>query len=33
MGVASVDFGFAGATVDQMLEEMKRFAGQVMAKL
>jgi probable F420-dependent oxidoreductase len=32
LGVASVDFGFAGATADAMLEEMKRFAGTVMAK-
>ncbi len=33
LGVASVDFGFGGATADAMLEEMKRFAGAVTAKL
>jgi alkanesulfonate monooxygenase SsuD/methylene tetrahydromethanopterin reductase-like flavin-dependent oxidoreductase (luciferase family) len=30
MGVASLDFGFAGATVDAMLKEMERFRKEVL---
>jgi hypothetical protein len=33
VGVSAIDLSFAGATAAAMLEEMKRFAGEVMAKV
>lgn len=33
LGVSAIDLSFGGATVAEMLEEMKRFRGEVMAKL
>jgi probable F420-dependent oxidoreductase len=33
LGVSAVDLSFGGATVTEMLAEMKRFAGEVMAKV
>ncbi|SKA35765.1 probable F420-dependent oxidoreductase, Rv2161c family [Enhydrobacter aerosaccus] len=33
IGVTAIDLSFGGATVADMLEEMKRFRGEVMAKL
>lgn len=33
LGVSAIDLSFGGKTVAQMLEEMKRFAGEVMAKV
>jgi probable F420-dependent oxidoreductase len=33
LGVGALDFGFGGSTADAMLEQMKRFSGEVMSKL
>ena len=33
LGVGSLDFGFAGGTVDEVLKSMQQFRGDVLAKV